>query len=208
MYNKTHVEKHALLIGYEERYWKSRHAATHYIGSSELGSSELLRPTRLRQNPKVRPLGAPFMGSNIWKLHLERSGLWKGIFQQHLPAHAWQWVPRVQAKENGRFRYTTRELSGTHFLDDDKISGVSEYRFSFMTTSGSWIPLLVLSGTNCTWNPLVQTYHTVPICPRTTALLRNTWYTPSASCIPTSHHLRPATFTSNFWIFVNLNIIS
>jgi len=47
MYNKTYVEKHAFLTGYEEMYWNSRHAATHYVRSSEL-----LRPTRLRQTRK------------------------------------------------------------------------------------------------------------------------------------------------------------
>jgi hypothetical protein len=45
---------------------------------------------------------------------------------------------------NDRFRYTTRGLSGTRFLVDDKISGVSKHRFSFMMTSGTF---LVLFGT-------------------------------------------------------------
>jgi hypothetical protein len=150
MYKKTHVEEHAFLTGYEERYWNSRQAASHYFGNSKL-----LRPTYLRQTQKLDLselcLGGRIYGNYILKcLGCERECS-SSTFQR-MPGNV---LLEYRPQENGRFRYTTRGLSGTHFLGDDKISGVSKYRFSFMTTAGSWITLLVLFGTICTWNDLV-----------------------------------------------------
>lgn len=62
---------------------------------------------------------------------------------QRMPGNVFQ---EYRLQKKGRFRYTNRGLFGTHFLDDDKISDVSKYRFSFMTTSGLRLTLSVWFG--------------------------------------------------------------
>lgn len=150
MYKKTYIEEQAFLTESEERHWNSRHAATHYIGSIEI-----LRPTHLRQTRKLDLselcLGGRTYGNYILK-GLGRERQCSSSTFQRVTGNVFR---EYRPQEDGRFRYTTRGLSGTHFLDDDKNSGVSKYRFSLMTTPDSWITLLVLFRTICTWNALV-----------------------------------------------------